>query len=96
MAVSGAFTPGQTQTVTVGTSSVSVSVNPDASMVRVLAVGNTPVFLRFGTGPQTATASDFPIIPNVAEVINKGVGADTLALISPQGGSDTVYITTGG
>lgn len=81
----------------VTTTSASVSLNPDSPSVRLLNVGSDLVFVRFGTGAQTATEQDYPLQPNVPEIINKGVGADTLAAIEIAGGGPgpVLYITTG-
>jgi hypothetical protein len=90
------FSPSSsTQTLTVGASSVSCPIDPSDSVVSLLAVGNAVVFVRIGAGPQTATATDYPILQNVPTVIPAYSGADTLAAISSSAGTETLYVTTG-
>lgn len=90
------FTPGgQTFLITVGTTSSSVNVNPNAPFLRLLNTGTNLCFVRIGTGPQTATLTDYPLVPNNPEIVAKGVGADTIAAITT-GASNPLYVTPGG
>lgn len=91
-----AFAPGVTQSIAVAATSASVTVNAFSSTLRLYNVGNDLVFVRIGQGPQTATLTDFPVVPNVPAFLAKPPGFDTVAAIKAAGGStDTLYITPG-
>ena len=91
------FTPNS-PTVTlsnVGTTSVGAAVDANADQIRVLNVGPALVFFRFGTGAQTATASDYPLAVGMSEVFSKGIGADNVAVLGAAAGPSVVYVTPG-
>lgn len=93
-----AFSPGQTQVVSVATTSGSIAVSADAPVVRILSLGPEVVFVRIGTGAQTAVVdADMPVVPNLPAYVTKGVGANTVALIADDTATAdiVVYVTTG-
>jgi len=88
-----AFTPGRTYQLAVSaTASAQQTVNADAHSIRLLNAAPAIVYVKIGTGAQTATPNDTPLLPNVVELFFKGSGADTVAAI---GGPGLLYITTG-
>lgn len=93
------FAPGQTQTLTLTTASQSLTLNANSSQARVLMVGGTAgalVFVRIGTGAQTAVVTDYPMLPGAEVFLMKGVGADHMAAIGNSAASGAVlYVTTG-
>lgn len=103
------FTPGRTYRldVTAGGASASVQVDANAPLVRLLNTGPATVYIRMGTGAQTATLADFPLGTYVPEQLGKGVGADTVAAIAgpdppppdpdnpPAATVSVLYVTTG-
>lgn len=100
------FRPSVGTTKTLSASSSSSSVTFDAkdvasstnasghSVIRVYNAGTATVFCRWGTGAQTATTSDMPLIPGVVEVFNKAWADDVFAGITASS-TATVYITCG-
>lgn len=100
------FVPSVGTTKTLSASSSSSSVTFDAkdvasstnasghSVIRVYNAGTATVFVRWGTGAQTATTSDMPIIPGVIEVFCKAWADDTFAGITSSS-TATVYVTPG-
>ena len=89
-----AFSPGQGTVINVSTVSASGAVTPDAPSLQLIAVGSVPVFVRWGAGPQTAVATDYPVIPNVPVVISKSSGTGTVAAICASG-TATLYAIPG-
>ena len=96
MATETAFAPhyGANNTLTANTVSTSVSVRSSTHNVRLVNDGTHTVFFRIGAGAQTATIADMPLLADDSIVVYKGVGADTVACISPDG-SNLVYIQAG-
>lgn len=64
------------------------------SVMRVYNAGTQTAFCRWGTGAQTATTSDMPLIPGVVEVFAKAWADDTFAAITSSS-TATIYITCG-
>lgn len=64
------------------------------SVMRVYNAGTQLAFARWGTGTQTATTSDMPLVPGVVEVFSKAYADDTFAAITSSS-TATVYITPG-
>lgn len=101
-------TVGTTKTLSVSSSSSSVTFDAkDVSssttnagtvgghgVMRVYNVGTQVAFCRWGTGAQTATTSDMPLIPGVVEVFSKAYADDTFAAITSSS-TAAVYITCG-
>ena len=72
--------------------------NAGHSVMRIVVQGTAgtgKVFLRWGTGAQTALTTDMPMLSGYTEVFTKANTTDTVAAITS--GSDTanVYITCG-
>lgn len=63
-------------------------------VMRVYNAGTQIAFGRWGTGAQTATTSDMPLIPGVVELFSKAPADDTFAAITSSS-TATVYITCG-
>jgi hypothetical protein len=92
------FQPGSTISITSGATAVNGSIDPNATLVGIVGVGNSMVFVRFSRSdnPIAATTSDFPIYGGGSQVVlAKPHGYDVVSCISPVGGTDTVYICTG-
>lgn len=90
------FTPGRTLLVDVSDVAASVALDANASAVRLVNAGDVVMFVRVGTGPQTAVAdADYPVLPGTAEIITKGVGADMLSVIGGDAGPHLLYVTVG-
>lgn len=64
------------------------------SVMRVYNAGTQTAFCRWGTGAQTATTADMPLIPGVVEVFDKCYADDTFAAITATS-TATIYITCG-
>lgn len=101
------FTPSVGTTKTLSASSSSSSVTFDAKdvtsattlagghqVMRVYNAGTQIAFCRWGTGAQTATTSDMPVVPGVVEVFTKAPSDNTFAGITSSS-TATVYITCG-
>lgn len=104
------FRPSQGITKTLSASSSSSSVTFDAKdvssgttnagtigghcIIRVYNSGTAVAFARWGTGAQTATTSDMPLIPGVVEVFSKAFADDTFAAITSSS-TATIYVTCG-
>lgn len=95
MTICSPFMPsrGKNQTVTAGATSASVSVNDKNKSVRFVNAGANICFVRIGTGAQTATTADTPILPNTSLILQKQTDDDTIAYISAAG--TTLHIQTG-
>jgi len=103
---SNSFAPtvGGTKTLAVTAVSASVTLDPKDvasatnkgghTTMRLYNAGPNVAFVRWGVGPQVATANDVPLIPGVVELFAKSYSDDTVAAISP-GGTGTVYVTCG-
>lgn len=63
-------------------------------VMRVYNAGTAVVFVRWGTGAQTATTADMPVVPGAVEVFAKAPADDTFAGITASS-TATVYITCG-
>lgn len=91
------FTPVINGTVTAAATAASanfvMTVGTNLQEAIFQNVGPNVAFLRYGTTAQTATANDFPLLPNIAYTLCIGP-ANNFAVISPAG-TATVYITAG-
>lgn len=103
MAANTPFRPSVGTTKTLAATAVSASVTFDAkdagtvagkSVIRVYNAGTGLAFGRWGTGAQTALATDMPLVPGVVEVFCKANTDDTFAAICP-GGTSTIYVSCG-
>lgn len=83
-------------TAATGTSGSSVDRGTTGghSVIRVYNAGTAVCFCRWGTGAQTATVLDMPLIPGVVEVFSKAWADNTFAAIT-SAGSCTVYVSCG-
>jgi hypothetical protein len=96
MAIWRPFNPqyGANQSVTAAGTSASITIDANSKSVRVVNTGSTNVaHFRIGTGAQTATAADCPILPGASLIVSKAEGQDTLAYIS--GSGTTLQVQTG-
>ncbi|WP_143492546.1 hypothetical protein [Pseudomonas chlororaphis] len=93
--INRAFNPhrGANQVTTPGAASASISIDPVAKSVRLVNSGANICHVRVGTGAQTATTADLPVLPLSSVIITKGDGEDTLAHISAAG--TTLHVQTG-
>ena len=96
MTIRAPFEPrrGANQVLTPAAASASVPIDPKAKSVRLVNSGTTNVcHVRIGTGAQTATVADLPVLPGESIIVQKGEGEDTLAHISASG--TTLHVQTG-
>lgn len=84
---------GSNQIVTPSTTSASTAINAVNKSVRFVNSGDNICHVRIGSGSQTATTSDIPLLPQSSLVIGKGGGEETIAYISPFG--TTLHIQSG-
>ncbi|MCY1400853.1 hypothetical protein D9M71_159570 [compost metagenome] len=99
MSMRAPFCPhsGSNQVVTPGAASASISINAVDKSVRLVNSGTTNIcYVRIGTGTQTATTADTPVLPLSSLIISKGDGEDTLAYISAAGTTLNVQTGEGG
>lgn len=87
------FEPQIHYSLSVSTSSASQSIYANARIVRLYNSTDGVVFVRWGTGAQTAVTTDMALAPGGVEVFDKG-SANTLAAIMSSG-SGTLYISVG-
>lgn len=96
MSVRAPFEPrrGTNQVTTPAAASASIAIDPEAKSVRLVNSGATNIcHVRIGTGAQTATVADLPVLPNSSVIVQKAEGEDTLAHISAAG--TTLHVQTG-
>ncbi|MEI7837071.1 MAG: hypothetical protein WCK05_11780, partial [Planctomycetota bacterium] len=85
------FSPTSTVKLSPIITSVSATVPTGTTALRIYNSGPSPVFVRWGTGAQTATANDLPIASGACETFGKASANDTVAAIST--GMATVYVS---
>lgn len=73
-------------TVLAGTSSSSISLDPETATIRIANSGSNAVFFRLTVGASTATLSDTPLLPGFTEEFSKG-RCDTLSVRTASGSS---------
>ena len=95
MTIRAPFQPqrGANQVTTPGAASGSVNIDKSSKSVRLVNAGANICHVRIGTGVQTATTSDMPILAGQSIIVQKGDGEDTLAHISAAG--TTLHVQTG-
>jgi hypothetical protein len=98
------FSPAfqQTEAVTVSSTQTLIQINMNAKQVRILNPNAFPVFVRTSPSPGNpavvpvgATLGDYPIGPNMAEVITKADTHGEISLITSGANTGTVYVTPG-
>ena len=87
------FCPTATVKLSVGATSVSAALTAGTTVLRLYNSGPSPVFVRWGTGAQTATINDMPLASGASETFGKATTHDTIAAISS--GMGTLYVTAG-
>ena len=87
------FAPTSTVKLSPIVSSVSATIPTGTTALRIYNSGPATVFVRWGTGVQSATANDMPIASGATEMFGKLTGHDTVAAIST--GMATVYVSVG-
>ena len=88
------FSPGETLTLSVTTSSSNASfatAGAAASVIEVQNTGSSPCFIVFGA---TATTAGYPIGAGQAKLLSKPPGQAQIAAICGSG-STTLYVTAG-
>jgi len=87
---------GGNQLVTTGAASASVTVKTPTKSVRVVNTGSTNVgHVRVGSGTQTATTADIPVLPGESLVLHKADDDETVAYIQAASGTTTMQIQPG-
>jgi hypothetical protein len=88
-----AFEPQTHYSLSVSTTSASQSIYAGAEMVRLYNSTTGTVFVRWGSGAQTAVTTDMALAPGGVEVFDKGAASTLAAIMSS--GSGTLYISVG-
>lgn len=89
------FAPGLTTRLDASEASRQVPVDREAPHVLVTNLGPAVAFVRYGTGDLAASPmTDLPVLPASQLVLDKGVGADRVAVLTAEG-TATVYVTVG-
>ena len=94
MALTMAFSPGATVSIACTTTSGSATVAAGNSTMRLTNIGANACFVRWGTGAQTALATDFPVAPNTSVLVAKPFEVVTVAALTGAS-TTTLYITVG-
>lgn len=89
-----AFTPASTVTLSASTTSATAGgLRADNPTMEINNAGLVPVFVRWGTGAQTAVVTDYPVLPGHCKLVNKGTATDVAVITGS--GTATVYFTAG-
>ena len=89
------FTPhyNSGQSVTAGASQ-QLTIDKNALSVCITNIGATnTAYVRIGSDTFTASAADYPILPNTQKVISKPYGADKIAIYAAAG--TTIHVIDG-
>jgi hypothetical protein len=92
-----AFEPSYGTGTTVSPSGTSNSSTLGAGSLNVVLTNlhsTEVVYVRVGTGAQTATVADYPVLPNTQVSLSKGKYDDTVAYITG-GGTGSLHIIAG-
>jgi hypothetical protein len=87
---------GANQVVSATGTSASVTVDANWGSVRVVNSGSNIAYFRIGTGTQTATTADTPILSGDSIVMDKFKGENTVAYISASGTTLNIQEGEGG
>lgn len=89
------FDPRFKYEISATTTTGNTAISSAASIIRVYNSGTVNVKLKWGTGAQTATTSDYTVAvaPGAVECFTKG-GADNVAAITDSG-TATLYVNVG-
>ena len=87
------FSPTSTVKLNPIITSVNATIPTGTTALRIYNSGPSPVFIRWGTGAQTATTNDMPLASGASELFGKTSTNDTVAAIST--GMATVYVSSG-
>lgn len=95
MTVRAPFNPqrGANQVVTPGAVSANTTINPVSKSVRLVNSGANICHVRIGTGAQTATTADTPLLSGEELILSKADGENNIGYISATG--TTLHIQTG-
>ena len=90
------FAPSGVDTVQLAATaaSASVSLDPNASVVRVVNTGPNIAYLQFGGTGVAATTAKMPIVVGAVELFTKGM-QPKVAAICDTGNTATLFFTTG-
>ena len=86
---------GANQVVIASGTSESIVISNRNKSVRIVNIGPDICYVRIGSGAQTATTSDTPILSNKSLVLAKAQDDETLAYVDPSGGSTILHIQPG-
>lgn len=90
---SPSFGAGGTISATTTSAAGSVTMSADLTEVVIYNSGLVPVFLRWGTGAQTAVVTDYPLAPGATQVFRKGPATNIAAITASS--TATVYYMPG-
>lgn len=87
MTIHAPFNParGQNQVVSPAAGSANVTIGKGNKSIRFVNSGANICYVRIGTGAQTATTSDTPILPNSSVILSKWQDDDNVGYISAAG-----------
>lgn len=63
------------------------SITGTGSVLRISHQHNAPIWVRVGIGAQTATITDFIVMPNIPELLRISVADDNIAIKSSVSGN---------
>jgi hypothetical protein len=88
-------TYGETKSLSATSSSSEVTIITGQHFLHITNAGPNAVFIRTGSGSQTATTGDFPLLENCSATIKIGPKHDKVAGICLSGETATVYVNPG-
>lgn len=95
-AINNPFSPNSpTLRVAATATSAGGAISQDSNQLRIYNLGPNKVFVRWGSGAQTALTTDLPIPPGGVEVFTVGTGRTNVAAICDASETATVFFTTG-
>lgn len=98
MTIRAPFNPsrGANQVVSPAAASAQITYGKGNKSIRFVNSGANICYVRIGTGTQTATTADTPVLPNSALILSKAQDEDTIAHISAAGTTLNIQSGEGG
>lgn len=98
MTINAPFNPsrGANQVVSPAAGSAQQTYGKGNKSIRFVNSGANICYVRIGTGAQTATTADTPVLPNSAIILSKSTDEDTVAYISAAGTTLNIQAGEGG
>lgn len=88
MTVHARFAPAYTKGITVapGAASAQSTIGLGSKTICFTNLSAVLTYVRISFGDSTASAADYPILPNAQRWVSKDQDADTVSYIAPAGG----------